>query len=152
MHPNSPKYKKVFSEQVHSDLYISSVSGFGAPSNTVSYSVISSRSADRTFTSFGATTAGGAGSSYSVKRTASFIDISGEIIEGYSIVPAISLYDTGEESSSGRPGIPGGGTGEYPPPTGQLMPVGDMILPMLVIALGYVVVRFFRNRKTSQAL
>lgn len=139
---------------MHSDLYISSVSGFGAPSNTVSYSVISSRSADRTFTSFGATTAGGAGSSYSVKRTASFIDISSEIIEGYSIVPAISLYDTGEASSSGRPGIPipGGGTGENPPPTGQLMPVGDMILPMLVIALGYVVVRFFRNRKTSQAL
>ena len=31
-------------------------------------------------------------------------------------------------------------------------PVGDMLLPMLVIALGYVVVKLFRNRKTSQAL
>ena len=31
-------------------------------------------------------------------------------------------------------------------------PVGDMLLPMLVIALGYIVVKLFRNRKTSQAL
>ena len=31
-------------------------------------------------------------------------------------------------------------------------PIGDMLLPMLVIALGYIVVKLFRNRKTSQAL
>ena len=31
-------------------------------------------------------------------------------------------------------------------------PVGDMLFPMLVIALGYIVVKLFRNRKTSQAL
>ena len=31
-------------------------------------------------------------------------------------------------------------------------PVGDMLLPMLVMALVYVVVKLFRNRKTSQVL
>lgn len=31
-------------------------------------------------------------------------------------------------------------------------PVGDMLLPMLVMALVYVVVKLFRNRKTTQVL
>ena len=31
-------------------------------------------------------------------------------------------------------------------------PIGDMLIPMLAIALGYIVVKLFRNRKTSQAL
>lgn len=57
------------------------------------------------------------------------------------------------KNSSGRPGgPPTTGNGDTPPPTGSLLPVGDMLIPMLLIALGYVVVKLFRNRKTSQAL
>ena len=60
---------------------------------------------------------------------------------------------TAEITSSPRraPGPNGGNT----PAIGEDLPgspVGDMLLPMLVIALGYVVVKLFRNRKTSQAL
>ena len=35
--------------------------------------------------------------------------------------------------------------------TGEV-PVGDMLLPFLVMTLAYIIVKLFRNRKTSQAL
>ena len=99
--------------------------------------------------------------SLSVTRTTSFSTIQKEVISSVSFdnKPTYQAFTSVEEPNyfyselscprrSGRPGVPGGDT----PPTGQLMPVGDMLLPMLVIALGYIVVKLFRNRKTSQAL
>lgn len=35
--------------------------------------------------------------------------------------------------------------------TGEV-PVGDMLLPLLAMAAAYIIVKLFRNRKTSQAL
>lgn len=57
---------------------------------------------------------------------------------------------TAEITSGPRraPGPGGPAIGEDKPGS----PIGDMLLPMLVIALGYIVVELFRNRKTSQAL
>jgi hypothetical protein len=87
--------------------------------------------------------------SYSVKRTTSFSDIHQEVAQSvsymYSSTPA-------NETGGSRPGVPTTGNGDTPPPTGELLPIGDMLIPMLIIALGYIVVKLFRNRKTSQAL
>lgn len=100
--------------------------------------------------------------SLSVTRTTSFSSIQKEVISSVSFdtKPTYQAFTSVEEPNyfyselsgprrtQGRPGVPGGDT----PPTGQLMPVGDMLIPMLVIALGYIVVKLFRNRKTSKAL
>ena len=32
------------------------------------------------------------------------------------------------------------------------VPVGDMLLPLVAMAAAYIIVKLFRNRKTSQAL
>lgn len=58
---------------------------------------------------------------------------------------------TSSGSGGGRPGLPNTGE-ETPPATGELVPVGDMLLPMLAMAVVYVVVKFFRKRKISKAL
>ena len=83
--------------------------------------------------------------SYSVKRTTSFADIHQEIAQSVSDTYSATLMS---ETPPGPPGPGGPAIGEDKPGS----PVGDMLLPMLVIALGYVVVKLFRNRKTSQAL
>ena len=87
--------------------------------------------------------------SYSIKRTTSFSDIHQEVAQSVSYVYSSTPAN---ETGGGRPGVPTTGNGDTPPPTGELLPIGDMLLPMLVIALGYIVVKLFRNRKTSQAL
>ena len=88
--------------------------------------------------------------SYSVKRTASFSAIHDEIADVSSIVePSTSessIY--GPRRNSDRPGDIGDGyTGELIP-----NPVGDMLLPMLAMAVAYLIVKLFRKRKTSHIL
>ena len=120
--------------------------------------------------SFGNTGAGSAGastggwSSLSTSKTASFSTIQQEVIQTVTYSPghtykaynpaeaaAQTLYTEQPNGPRRAPGPNGGSTpaiGEDKPGS----PVGDMLLPMLVIALGYIVVKLFRNRKTSQAL
>lgn len=77
-------------------------------------------------------------------KTTSFTSIHQEIAQELS-----NPQWTAEITSGPRrigPGGPAIGEDEFG------SPVGDMLLPMLVIALGYIVVKLFRNRKTSQAL
>ena len=105
----------------------------------------------------GAASSTGGWSSLSVKRTASFGDIHQEVSQSLITSPisasSVPLYSTTSDGSgSNRPGFPNNPGGDTPPPTGQLQPVGDMLIPMLVIALGYVVVKIFRNRKLSRTL
>lgn len=92
--------------------------------------------------------------SLSAKRTTSFSSIHREVSQSISYSPvqaySVALVDDGGDASTGRPGIPDPGIDT--PPTGELVPVGDMFIPMLIIALSYVIVKLFRNRKTSQAL
>jgi hypothetical protein len=115
-----------------------------------------------------ATPSTGGWNSLSTTKTASFSTIQKEVIQTVTYSPGhtYKAYNPVEEAtqalyteqpqgprrSSSRPGVPTGGNGETPPATGQLVPIGDMLLPMLVIALGYIIVKLFRNRKTSQAL
>ena len=92
--------------------------------------------------------------SLSAKRTTSFSSIHKEVSQSISYSPvqaySVALAEEGDGTSSGRPGMPDPSIDT--PPTGQLVPVGDMLIPMLIIALSYVFVKLFRNRKTSQAL
>lgn len=85
-------------------------------------------------------------SSYSVKKTTSFADIHQEIAQSISDTYSATLMSETTPPAPPGPGGPAIGEDELG------SPVGDMLLPMLVIALGYVVVKLFRNRKTSQAL
>ena len=97
--------------------------------------------------------------SLSVTRTTSFSSIQKEVISSVSFdtKPTYQAFTSIEEPNyfyselSGprrAPGPGGPAIGEDKPGS----PIGDMLIPMLVIALGYIVVKLFRNRKTSQAL
>ena len=130
-----------------------SSSVFATNPNYASYSVISERTSDRQFQSVGVVAEdfrvrpferyNGA---YSVKRTTSFTGIHQEIVQSISYTS--SIEPVSETTPPGPPGPGGPAIGEDKPGS----PVGGMLLPMLVIALGYIVVKLFRNRKTSQAL
>ena len=92
--------------------------------------------------------------SYSVKRTTSFSSIHQEVSQSlfndqegaYSSSPTFTsrriterddqLDDSNTATGQEKPGSP----------------VGDMLLPMLVMALVYVVVKLFRKHKTSAIL
>ena len=140
---------------MNSNFQISSPSVGFATQSAAQGGILTVRTSQKSFQSVGA---GGAGdfsstqrglSSYSVKRTTSFSDIHQEVAQSVSYVYSSTPAN---ETGGSRPGVPTTGNGETPPPTGELLPIGDMLIPMLVIALGYVVVKLFRNRKTSQAL
>ena len=102
----------------------------------------------------------GGWNSLSTTKTASFATIQkethqavtyspGHTYKAYNPVEATTQALYTEQPQGPRrigPGGPAIGEDEFG------SPVGDMLLPMLVIALGYVVVKLFRNRKTSQAL
>ena len=92
--------------------------------------------------------------SYSVKRTTSFSSIHQEVSQSlfndqegaYSSSPTFtSRRNTEREDQLDDTNT---ATGQERPDS----PVGDMLLPMLVMALVYVVVKLFRNRKTTQVL
>ena len=137
---------------MNSNFQISSPSVGFATQSAAQGGILTVRTSQKSFQSVGA---GGAGdfsstqrglSSYSVKRTTSFSDIHKEVAQ--SVSDAYSATLMSETAPPGPPGPGGPAIGEDKPGS----PVGDMLLPMLVIALGYVVVKLFRNRKTSQAL
>ena len=107
----------------------------------------------------------GGWSSLSAKRTTSFTGIHQEVSQTVSYSPGHThkAYNPAEEAAqtlfteqpSGprrnntRPGTPGGSA------TGQEefgSPIGDMLLPLLAMAAAYIIIKLFRNRKTSQAL
>ena len=107
-----------------------------------------------------ATPSTGGWNSLSTTKTASFSMIQKEINQAVTYSPGhtYKAYNPAEAAAQTLyteqphgprrigPGGPAIGEDEFG------SPVGDMLLPMLVIALGYIVVKLFRNRKTSQAL
>jgi hypothetical protein len=108
-----------------------------------------------------ATPSTGGWNSLSTTKTASFATIQQETHQAVTYSPGhtYKAYNPAEEAAqvlyteqpSGprrAPGPGGPAIGEDEPGS----PVGDMLIPMLVIALGHIVVKLFRNRKTSQAL
>lgn len=107
-----------------------------------------------------ATPSTGGWNSLSTTKTASFSAIQKEINQAVTYSPGhtYKAYNPVEaatqalytEQPQGPRRIGPGGPAIGEDELGS--PVGDMLLPMLVIALGYIVVKLFRNRKTSQAL
>ena len=82
--------------------------------------------------------------------TGSFVSISQDIGQYYTSIAecntltnALPRTNTTSDSGSGRE------DGDY---TGELLPVGDMLLPMLAMACAYILTKIFRNRKISKAL
>ena len=128
--------------------YIAS-SDFSSQSRVVGNSLISVKTSDKTFKSVGS---GGLSpvnhASYSVKGTTSFSSIHKDVSQTvyYSTLQAYSAVPASTGAPGPGPDVPAIGEDELG------SPVGDMLLPMLAIALGYIVVKLFRNRKTSQAL
>jgi hypothetical protein len=104
----------------------------------------------------------GGWSSLSTTKTASFSSIQQEVIQTVTYSPGhtYKAYNPNEAAQTlyteqpngprrSRPNTPGGSA------TGQEefgSPVGDMLLPLLAMAAAYMIIKLFRNRKTSQAL
>ena len=108
-----------------------------------------------------ATPSTGGWSSLSTTKTASFATIQNETHQAVTYSPGHTykaynpvevatqaLYTEQPQGPRHAPGPGGPAIGEDEPGS----PVGDMLLPMLMMVLGYIVVKLFRNRKTSQAL
>ena len=109
---------------------------------SASNSVISVRTSDQSYHSVG----GGNQSSYLTPTgTGSFIsmhgDVSVAVMQKLDFTPV--TYAESEGGGTGRPD--GGATGELNPEFAS--PVGDVLLPLLLMAFVYTVVRFWRNRK-----
>lgn len=92
--------------------------------------------------------------SYSVKRTTSFSSIHKEVSNSLynepMLVSSSSSTFTSRRNSDREDQLDDTHTATGQEKPGS--PVGDMLLPMLVMALVYVVVKLFRNRKTTQVL
>lgn len=110
---------------------------------SVSYSggqVMTTRLSNKTWHSYSS----GSGSSNAV--SGSFVNVHSQVEAGMQtanldFIP--TTYAAEESSGSGRPD--GGATGELNPEFAS--PVGDVLLPLLLMAFVYTVVRFWRNRK-----
>lgn len=76
-------------------------------------------------------------------KTTSFTSIHQEVDQDLSNQQWIAEITSGPRRARGEQ-QEGDATGE--------VPVGDMLLPFLVMTLAYIIVKLFRNRKTSQAL
>ena len=136
---------------------LSSSSIFATNSNVAPYSVISVRTSNRQIQSIGNSSVGAnglssvvTGGSYSIKRTASFSAIHKDVSQSisYGFDPVYSTSPTSEGTGGSRRGDNPGGNAVGD----QTVPVGDMLLPVLAMAAAYIIVKLFRNRKTSQAL
>ena len=108
---------------------------------------ISVRTSDKTLRSF---SLGGGVRSYTSSGSGSFISIHNEVQSGMS-VPG----NDGGISSVGMVygGKPGGKPGDSP--IGQkdpLVPVGDALIPMLLMIAVYAIIRFFNSRKKLQTI
>ena len=122
---------------------------------------ISSTASMQSFGNTGATSASpstGGWSSLSTTKTASFSSIQQEVIQTVTYSPGhtYKAYNPNEAAQTlytEQPQGPRRSRGEEQggPVTGEV-PVGDMLLPLLAMAAAYIIVKLFRNRKTSQAL
>ena len=108
-----------------------------------------------------ATPSTGGWSSLSTTKTASFSAIQKEVVQTVTYSPGhtYKAYNPAEAASqtlfTEQPQGPRRSRGENPggPAVGDAsVPAGDMLLPLLVMAAAYIVVKLFRNHKTSHTL
>ena len=120
----------------------------------------------QSFGNTGATSASpstGGWSSLSTTKTASFSSIQQEVIQTVTYSPGhiYKAYNPAEEAAqtlfTEQPNGPRRTNGRGDNPGGNAVgdatiPVGDMLLPLLVMAAAYIIVKLFRNHKTSHTL
>ena len=103
----------------------------------------------------------GGWNSLSTTKTTSFRTIQQEVIQTVTYSPGhtYKAYNPAEEAAqtlyTEQPSGPRRSRGENPggPAVGDAsVPAGDMLLPLLAMAAAYMIIKLFRNRKTSQAL
>ena len=133
----------LFDSRDYTSAPMGTYSSIGSSVGTVSYSggVVTSRTSNNILGSYGTDTIPGF---FSVSRTAGRLSYhsSDDVLQ--SSLPSISSasYAT-DDSKGGRPGS--GATGELNPEFAS--PVGDVLIPMLLMVGVYAVVRLWRNRK-----
>ena len=118
------------------------------PSISQTKSIISTRLSDKQFRTI--SSGHRIASPYPAKGTTSFTAIHKEIVGQNSgtsyIAPTYTIASSNEEGS-GRGEKPGGNAvGD------NTVPVGDMLLPLLAMVATYIIIKLFRNRKTSHTL
>lgn len=134
----------LFDSRDYTSAPMGTYSSIGSSVGTVSYSggVVTSRTSNNILRSYGTDTIPGF---FSVSRTVGRLSYhsSDDVLQ--SSLPSISSasYAT-DDSMGGRPGS--GATGELDPSFAS--PVGDVLLPMLLMVGVYAVVRLWRNRKS----
>mgnify|MGYP003291796234 FL=1 len=108
-----------------------------------------------------ATPSTGGWSSLSTTKTASFSAIQKEVVQTVTYSPGhtYKAYNPVEAATQSlfteQPQGPRRSRGENPGGNAvgdNTVPVGDMLLPLVAMAAAYIIVKLFRNRKTSQAL
>ena len=108
-----------------------------------------------------ATPSTGGWSSLSTTKTASFSAIQKEVSLSVTSSPGhtYKAYNPAEAATQSlfteQPNGPRRSRGENPGGNAvgdATIPVGDMLLPLLAMATAYIIVKLFRNRKTSQTL
>lgn len=77
-------------------------------------------------------------------KTTSFSSIHQEVIQDLSSQLQAEIKSAPRRVRGENPG--GAAVGD------NTVPVGDMLLPLLAMAVAYIVIKLFRNRKTSKAL
>lgn len=113
--------------------------------------------------SLGASVSVGGWSSLSNKKTASFSSIQQEVVQTVTYSPGhtYKAYNPAEEAAqtlfTEQPSGPRRTNGRGDNPGGNAVgdatiPVGDMLLPLLTMAAAYMIVKLFRNHKTSHTL
>lgn len=112
---------------------------FDATVRKVKGKVISVRTSDKTYDSFSSSVGNG---HLMAVGTGSFIQMHNDISNSV-IADVTSLALSQGSSRAGRPSTP---------PTGEYVPVGNAVLPMLLIACVYMFVRMFRNRKLNKTV
>lgn len=133
----------LFDSRDYTSAPMGTYSSIGSSVGTVSYSggVVTSRTSNNILGSYGTDTIPGF---FSVSRTVGRLSYhsSDDVLQ--SSLPSISSasYAT-DDSMGGRPGS--GATGELDPTFAS--PVGDVLIPMLLMVGVYAVVRLWRNRK-----
>lgn len=81
-------------------------------------------------------------------KTTSFTAIHQEVAQELSNPQWTAEITSGPRRARGEETPDGSATGQLNPGS----PVGDMLLPLLAMAAAYIIVKLFRNCKTSQAL
>ena len=145
-------YTGMSSSHSSSSFVVSTSLGSSFSSGSYSSSaLISVRTSDKTFRSI---STGGPFEYVLPKGVGSFVAMHKEVSSGIgSPITSLPLaYAEGDGSSTGPGGRPGGGgaTGELDPTFAS--PVGDVLIPMLLMVGVYVIVKWFKRRKFQKSL